>query len=451
MARLTAKEHLAAAPAVVRRAMLDPEVNLAPGVAAVIGRFFQALKDVGDPFDSLSALVFTAAAKSESTLATLLRALGRYAPMVSTAAGRDLRRAYYTQRTGNTGPSGQARTAIASSLPSAAPSTWPLEWQLMYLGLRTSSSLKPSSLKRHFASIDRCASILVETDADGALTFYTAYCLAERFREIGIKHRTVAGYLGGLVSLGKHGDTPGAELNGIRMMVKYHLELADLEEKEKEARLEALMEKGGFEFIAITTGELRDRLSEVPGHVAQAHILRQQTALLALHMNKPGRTGDVSSWRLGKELIRHADGIWELEWFQGKTGAETGAGRLWDEVSEILDLLILEGRPDRLVNLRYQELLGKNWLTLGDEDPDQKLPSQRVKAAIGVPSHDLRTLAAEYLRAADPKRAPAIISTHLGHKTLKAGESYQISCASDAAAKDWLDIKREIAKGKLGS
>lgn len=449
MARLTAKEHLSAAPAAVRRAMLDPEENLAPGAAAVVGRFFQALKELGDPFDSPSAQVFTTAAKSESTLATLLRALSRYAPMVSTAAGRDLRRTYYAQRSGNTAASEQVKPVKQPSVPPAAPTTWPLEWQLMYLGLRTSSSLKPSSLKRHIASIDRCAAILADTDADGTLTFYTAYCLAEHFREKGIKHRTIAGYLGGLVSLGKHGDASDAELNGIRMMVKYHLDLADMEEKEKESRIEALMEKGGFEFIAVTTGELRDRLSEMPSHVAQAHVLRQQIALLALHMNKPGRTGDVSRWRLGKELIHYADGTWELEWFQGKTGAETGAGRLWDEVSEILDLLILAGRSDRFVNLRYHELQGKNWLTLRDEDPDRKLPSRRIKAAIGVPSHDLRTLAAEYLRAADPKRAPAIISTHLGHRTRKAGEAYRISCASDAAARDWLDIKREISKGRL--
>ena len=450
MARLTAKEHLSAAPAVVRRAMLDPDVKLAPGAAAVVGRFFQALKELGDPYDSPSAQVFTTAAKSESTLATLLRSLATYAPMVSTAAGRELRRGYYAQRSGNTVVPGRTGSASLSSPPSAAPSTWPLEWQLMYLGLKTSSGLKSSSLKRHYASIDRCASILADTDADGTLTFYTAYCLAEQFRELGIKHWTIAGYLGGLVSLGKHGGAPNADLNGIRMLVKYHLELADMEEKEKVARIEALMEKGGFEFISNTTGKLKDRLAEMPGHVAQAHVLRQQIALLALHMNKPARTGDVSGWRLGKEFIRHADGSWELEWLQEKNCAGTAAGRLWDEVSEILDLLILDGRPDRFVKLRYHELQGKNWLTLKDNDPDRKLPSQRIKEAIGVPSHDLRTLAAEYLRAARPKRAPDIIQTHLGHQTLKAGEAYRISCESDAAAKDWLDIKREIAMGKLG-
>lgn len=449
MARLTAKEHLSTAPAAVRRAMLDPEVTLASGAAAVVGRFFRALKDLGDPFDNPTAQVFTTAAKSESTLATLLRALANYAPMVPTAAGRDLRRAYYAQRPDNTYAPGQARSAKPSSPPSAAPSSWPLEWQLMYLGLKSTPGLKPSSLKRHYASIDRCASILADTDADGTLTFYTAYCLAERFRELGIKHWTIAGYLGGLVSLGKHGGAQAAELNGVRMLVRYHLELADEVEKEKVSRIESLMEKGGFEFIAVTTGRLRDKLAETPGHVAQAHVLRQQIALLALHMNKPARTGDVSGWRLGKEFIRQADGTWELEWFQEKNGAETDAGRLWDEVSEILDLLILEGRPDRFVNLRYHELQGRNWLTLKDEAPDRKLPSQRIKEAIGVPSHDLRTLSAEYLRAADPKRAPDIIQTHLGHQTLKAGESYRISCESDAAARGWLEIKREIAMGKL--
>ena len=83
MERLTENEHLAAAPAAVRRAMLDPKETLAPGSAAVVGRFFQALKALGNPFDSPSAQVFTTAAKSESTLATRLRAVSKYAPMVS--------------------------------------------------------------------------------------------------------------------------------------------------------------------------------------------------------------------------------------------------------------------------------------------------------------------------------------------------------------------------------
>ncbi|MBW6419644.1 hypothetical protein [Celeribacter sp. PS-C1] len=449
MARLTTAEHLQAVPAPIKRSMLAPDAKLAPGAAAVVGRFFRTLKETGDPHDNPSAKTFQLAAQSESTLATLLRALAKYAPQVSTATGRELRRSYYARRPGGSAYSLSPQKAGADAAPAVAPSTWPIDWQLMYVAMAASRELKPSSLKRHFASIDRCAAVLGDTEADGALNFYTAYCLGERFRELGLKHKTIAGYLCGLVSLGRHGGVEDQNLNGVRLMVKYHLDLASMEIKEKISRIEALIEKGGFDYIAQVIGELRTGMMAMPQHSAHAEKLRQTIALLALHINKPGRTGDVSQWRLGRELIRHPDGTWELTWEQEKTGWETSAGRLWHEVSDLLDVLILAGRPDRLVHLRYQGLQGANWLTLEERTPDRKLPSLRIKEAIGVPSHDLRTLAAEYLRQADPRRAPDIIQTHLGHRTLKAGEEYRIACKSDVAARDWLALKRDIAAGCL--
>lgn len=450
MPRLTPAEHLQMVPAPIRRSMLAPEARLEPGAAAVVGRFFKALKETGESYDNPSSKAFEMAAKSEPTLATLLRTLAKHAPQVSTAAGRALRKSYYARRAGSAARKQAEQTAETEVSPPAPPTTWTIDWQLMYVAMAISRDLKASSLKRHVASINRCAAALQNTDADGALNFYTAYCLAERFRELGLKHKTIAGYLGALVSLGRHGGVDDKDLNGVRLMVKCHLELAGMETKEKVSRIEALIEKGGFDYIAQVIGDLRTHLLTMPQHSAHAEKLRQTIALLALHINKPGRTGDVSHWRLGQDLIRHPDGTWELTWEQEKTGRETSAGRLWDEVSDVLDLLILAGRPDRLVHLRYLELQGANWLTLNDHTPDRKLPSLRIKEAIGVPSHDLRTLAAEYVRQADPKRAPAIIQTHLGHGTLKAGEDYRIACDSDVAAQDWLKMKRDIAAGCPG-
>lgn len=135
--------------------------------------------------------------------------------------------------------------------------------------------------------------------------------------------------------------------------------------------------------------------------------------LAAALMNKPARTSDVAAWRIGEDLTRLPDGTWRLAWQQEKTEHATEAGGLWPEVSELLDAWILGGRPDRLVHLRYRELLGQNWMTLTRSARAGKWPSTRVNAAIGIPAHDLRTLAADYMRRHAPDRAAGIIATHL--------------------------------------
>lgn len=450
--RKSLEEQLAPAPAFVREAMLNTKETLKPGVGAVIGRFFDELKQRQEPFDNPSPAVFTAVAQSESTLATLLRALGEFAPQVSTVAGRDLRSTYYKARSGIQNVNATIQpNATTSNIPRVPPAKWSMDWRLMYPGFRTTRKLADSSKKRHISSINRCADLLPSTDADGKLNFYTGFCLTEGFLEAGIKHKTISGYLGGLVALGKYSDAPVIDLNGIRYLVQHHLDLADMQEKEKVPRIEDLMEKGGFDFVAETTGNLRNQAAAMPAHAARVEILRQTVALLVIHMNKPARSGDAAKWIIGQDLMRHPCGSWELNWQQGKTRVDTDAGILWDEVSEILDELILAGRPDRFIHLRYDELQGANWLTLSNKIPEDGMPSERIKNAIGIPSHDLRTLAADYLRLHNPKSAPKLIRAHLGHGTLEAGEEYRALCKSDVADREWKDIKKKIQSGQLAA
>ena len=446
--RVHVERYLVDAPASVRQAMLDAKTSLAPGAAAVVGRFFKEIKAQGASFDSPPGQVFEAVARSESTLAILLRTLAKYAPHVSTFAGRELRKGYYRNRGSEGGPK-ETTGRSQGLLPLVAPASWPLEWRCLYPALAMSPSIKTSSKKRYVASVSRCAEALKRTPCDAVLTFHTAFLLGEAFLNEGIKHKTIAGYLGGLVSLGKFGGAPCKDLDGVRSMVDYHLELADDQEKAKQSRIERLMGKGGFEFIAQRISQTREEANGLPDHLARKHHLRQSAAILGVLMNKPGRTGDVSGWVIGRDLIRHASGLWELEWYQEKTGYETSAGPLWDEVSELIDEMILAGRPDRHIHLRYDELLGKNWLTLSEARPYRNLPSQRTIEVIGVPSQDLRTLAADYLRQWDPSIAANIIQTHLGHRTRKAGEQYRALCESDVADRSWKDLRSRIRAGAL--
>lgn len=104
---------------------------------------------------------------------------------------------------------------------------------------------------------------------------------------------------------------------------------------------------------------MRTEAASLPDHSARKVLLLRSAAIAAIDMNKPARTGDMAGWRLGHDLRRATDGSWRLAWRQGKTGRMTEAGELWPEVGEVLDELILCGRPDRLIHLRYGEVIGK--------------------------------------------------------------------------------------------
>jgi hypothetical protein len=160
----------------------------------------------------------------------------------------------------------------------------------------------------------------------------------------------------------------------------------------------------------------------------------------------PPRTGDMSRWVLGEDIIRHPSGTWRLAWRQEKNDWRTDAGELWPETGLILDRLVLAGHPDRFVHLRYEMLVGCNWLTLTTEVPDRRLPSERVRAAISVPLHDLRTVAGDMLRDVDPAAARTLIAGLLGHKTTAAGDDYRAHSAGEAAALEWQDIRQRLLR-----
>ena len=438
--RPTLEEHLASVPASIRCDLLTKCDDLPPGAAAVVGRFFAAVKARREPEDAPSAACFRAAAASESTLATLLRTLNRHAPHVSTAAARAVREEWYVRRT----PKAPAHRNTWSESTHVA--TWPPAWQALYPGLRR-ARIKDSSRRRYVNSISRCAQLVRQGGADECLTFYTAWCLTEAFTatDAGIKPITISGYLHGLVALGRYGGAAEEDLDGLRYMRDILKDRAAMGEKRKIASIHGIMRQGGFEYVARRIGEMREEADGLPDHTARKELLLQTIAICAIEINKPARTGDMARWTIGQDLRREADGAWHLHWEQEKTGRLTEAGELWLEIGETLDELILGGRPSRMIHLRYREVEGMNWLTLAEDARPSKWPSERVNTAIGVPSHDLRTLAADYLRRFDPERAADLIAAHLGHASQEAGESYRALCEGDAAARTWHRDREKIA------
>ena len=432
------------APAAVRRAMQDDIQNLEPGAALVMGRFWSAVRAGNGNTAMPPAEAYRAAAASESTFRCLLRALTAYAPHISTAPAKRVSEEWYAKR-----PKPTAKTASKPSEPVGA--NWPSSWRQMKPQL-DAAPIAVSTRKRYFASIDRCAAVVAEGLASDRLGFVTACELSEAFlfhpdENRRVKPVTAANYIEGLIALGTKGGVAEESLTAMRVIWRDLRDQAVLDDKNNYARLAELMERGGYAHVADRIGELRARAHGLPAHSAAGRRCMQQAVVCAVILNKPPRKGDLVSWRFGKELVRDIDGTWRAAWDQEKTGGGTETGAIWPEICDVLDDWILGGRPDRLIHVRYNELVGRNWLSLNDTTPYRNLPSQLTKAAIGIPSHDLRTLAADYMRRHNPGRAANVISTHLGHTTVEAGKAYRADCVGTDAQANWQKARAVIAAG----
>lgn len=430
------------APAAVRRAMIEDAPNLAPGAAHVMGRFWTATRSGKGNASMPTAAAYRAAAASEATFRCLLRALAAYAPHVCTAAARVVSHEWYGRRK-------KSLAKAASNPVKPVGANWPISWRRMKPKL-DAAPITVSTRKRYFANIDRCAAVVAEGLASETHGFVAACELSDAFlfhpdTARRVKPVTAANYIDGLIALGAKGGVAEESLIAMRVIWGDLRDQAALEEKNKYERLSDLMERGGYAHVADRIGELRARAAEMPAHSAAGRRCMQQAVVCAIILNKPPRKGDLVSWRFGEELVRDTDGTWRAEWEQEKTGGATETGAIWPEICDILDEWVLGGRPDRLVHLRYNELVGRNWLSLDDTEPYRNLPTELTKAAIGVPSHDLRTLAADYMRRHDPAHAANVIATHLGHGTQKAGEAYRADCVGNAAQAIWQEARATIA------
>lgn len=438
----TIEQQLATVPAGIQARMLAAE-RLEPGAAAVVGRFFGTLAERGEPIAAPSRASFDAAAASEPTLATLIRTLQAHAPEVCLAGAREARKAWYAERP----KTGVPRRRGRAPLPPQAPESWPVEWAMLYPRLLR-APIRESSRRRYVDSINQLADILpagVEPD----WSRFMACSLFEALVDRGEHPRTVANYLDGLIGLGLHGKVEKGRLAGLREMRAVAAVRAHRIDRRKVGRIASLTERGGFTVIAEAIAKLRADAEGLPAWSAAAERLRRAAAVLAVEINAYGRTGDVAAWRLGVDLVREPWGAWRLAWNQGKTTGEQDVGELWPEVGEVLDEVVLAGRPRRYAASRYTELAGCNWLTHAEEAFASRNPSQLVRQAIGVPLHDLRTLVADMLQRIDPTRARDLVRAILGHASTAAGEAYRVECAGDQAAREWQGMRRRIGNGCL--
>jgi hypothetical protein len=433
---------LAPAPADVRDRMLADSGALRPGAAAVVGRFFAELAARGESSDAPSRNTFDAVARSEPTLHTLLTTLGRYAPAVCLAAGREARQGWYRRR-----PKPPAKERAPARL--CRMRDWPPEWAAHLPALEAWRTRRPAqTIDRYLTSIDRCAQALDAIGSDPVIDRWTAWRLLEHFRAEGLRWTTCANYLAGLDALARAGNLDAPSRDGVFEIVRHALALGRTEGKLKTQRLAALHEAGGYEHLAEAAGRQRDAARDGRAWTAAAERHLQTAAILALIVNAAPRSGDLAGWRLGIELRRRVDGTWSLAWRQGKTGEEVDFGELWPAVSDLLDDLVCRGLPRRLTHMRYNALRGCNWLTHDGTGRKGRWATTIVRRLIGSPIHDVRTLAFDVLRLHDPGVAAGVGSAFLGHRDLRSIEAYRSRDAGIASSRAWrADKKKLIGSG----
>lgn len=444
-----ARARLAAVPESIKQSLLADRKTLPAGALASVARFFKVLADRSERAETPSRSSFETACANESALALLLRVLDAHAPTVCLAEGRALRRDYYRARSSGPGASGLAPKACAET----APRGWPENWLKLLPGLRA-APIKPSSLNRYVASVNRCADMLPNLKCPPRLGWLLAWELGQEACRVdsvaqkkAVNARTVAAYLRALASLGLHGGLDADALGGIRAVEAHFIRKARRLPKQKEDRIQAFYESGGYHQIVQAIRDKLDEADAQPAWSAKAEVARATAALLAVCVNVPARTGDVAAWTFGKDLIREPNGTWQLRWRQEKTGNYSGAGELWGEVAQVLDVHILGGRPERQAAQRFEELRGLNWLNFTATAYASRWPSEQAFAAIGLPLHDLRTLVADYLRLHDTVSAPQILAVVLGHVSQDAGKDYRALATETAAQKGWHDLRARHAAG----
>jgi soluble cytochrome b562 len=448
-----ARTRLEGVPKTVRDDLAECREDLPAGAITAVGRFFRLLAERGEHSSAPSRATFEAACGNESALGLLLRVLGKHVPSVCLAEGRTLRKEYYSKRPGGTKhPSRSSGRRPSPGGPVGR--SWPGAWLTLLPDLRA-APIKDSSINRHIASVNRCAAMVPSLRCPPRLGWLLAWELAQALQkgdaetgQTGVTARTAATYIAGLVSLGLHGGMDEDALNGMRAVQSHLQRQGRRVPKKKEARIEELYAKGGYEEVMRVLLSELEEADKLPDWTAEAETARATAAVLGVCMNDPARTGDVAMWTLGEELVREPVGRWRLRWRQGKTGAWKEAGDLWPEIGAVLDEHILGGRPQRHAQRRFEELRGCNWLSFAREPYASRWPSEKVNDAIGVPLHDLRTLAADYLRMHDPVAAPRIVAVLLGHRTQEAGEEYRALCAETAAQREWCKIRQKHAEAR---
>ncbi|WP_430939489.1 hypothetical protein [Rhodovulum sp. YNF3179] len=418
---------------------------------AALERFYARLAAEGRAPEQVRAEDFAAVSASRTAFRTLMTALARFAPDVPTAAARPVKEEW--DRWLNSRYNAKPRKPPRSRRVALAPEDWPERWQAalprleqrVRRGEERYRPLAPTSRDSVIQAVGMCATArraAMETGTALGDSFspelaeaFLAFMLERENPKTGgpVSYRTIADYMERIASFAIRGGlmtTDGAET--FSEITAACREEQALETPAKHGKVRAFMAKHGLDSILGAALAAKEEADKLPAHSAAALRLRRKAVIFAMLVNGADRQGDLSGFRIGHEIKRHPDGLWEPAFRQAKTGLWKENGPLLHLTSLLIDAHILEGRPAWCLGERLRALDGCNLISLTLEPMSTYYPSALLKEEFGISGHLLRTLITNLLRQERPDAAWAVQKL-LGHSSRYMQETYRTEFAETAA------------------
>lgn len=453
-------------PAVVARVQAAArEADLAPrGMPPALERFYARLAEAGRAPEQARTEDFAVCATSRTALRVLLEALRRFAPEVPTAAATPVKKDW--DRWVNARYNAKPKRPPVSRREALAPTDWPARWQagLACLDRRqrfAGRRYRPLAPKTRAAVVQAVGMLALARARAGIEDEAITGDLAEAFLAFlldrvnprtgaPIRAASVADYVERVTLFGQRAEllTPESAEALAEIATACRAE-AEEETPLKEAAMRRFRDAHGLDAVIERAVEASERAATLPGHSAEAARLRRKAVVFALLVNNADRQGDLSTFRIGREAVREADG-WALAHRQSKTGRWKDNGPLWTLVSLLIDAHVLAGRPAWMIEARVQELDGCNLLSLAPEGFGTYHPAELLREDFGIGGHLIRTAVTDFLRRHRPDAAWAV-QRLLGHSVEWMQETYRsdfqevASVEHYAAALETLLARTEVA------
>lgn len=454
---LASLKKAAALPPYVRTALEEAWRNGAPpprGSVTVLDRFFMRLESAGRPLDRPIAEDFTGE-RSRSSFRLLMTALARFAPDIPLAEAGPERQRW--DRLLNQSYGKKPKRVRPSTRIALPPEAWPQRWQEALPSLDKTwrgptGPRKPLCAKTRENVVQAMgmlqASRLWSQERDHptgealdieAIEIFLRYLHHQRK----VSARTSADYIERVRILGRRGGLLSPEADAVCAEIIGALrEEADEAPRQTERLRQFLGTFSLGDLLREAEGRVERSLS-LPAHLAKAARLRREAVVLVLLVNTCDRQADLSSLRIGREIIRHEQGGWHIDLRQQKTGIRKELGPLWPLTSRLIDMHVLGGRPESFIADRLAGLQGCNLLSLAPDGFATHYPSAVLDRAFGIRAHLVRNLTTDLIRRERPDSAWAV-QCMLGHGNETMQREYEINFRRDASVREWHGVLEEM-------
>jgi hypothetical protein len=437
----------------------------ARGGPAALERFYAHMLATGRAPQQARGEDFAAVSTSRTGLIVLMKMLEAFDPSVPLAPARPLRQDW--DRWLNARYNAKAKKGRASTRVALLPAEWPEDWaaaeplldRRVRLAGRCYRPLAAKTRASVIQAVGLCAAAREWASgrgidlpegfsadlAEAFLRFLFRETHADGTARKPITMRSAADYFCRVILFARRGAlfSPEVEERFLEIHTALESEASD-ETPSKRAKIRRFLSKHGLADLLHAAVRCVDEAEALPAHSAAAFRLRRKAAVFALLLNGVDRQGDLSTFRIGREIVRQTDGLWSAEFRQGKTRGKKDLGPYWPITSRIVDIHVLAGRPDWMLAQRLEELDGVNLVGMEDGAFATYHPAALLQEEFGISGHLVRTLVTDLVRTHRPDAAWAV-QTLLGHKSRWMQNTYRTDFRDTAALAKYHDTIAQIA------